>query len=228
VIYLHEIVRSVPGQEEAYMTSVLSLRFAPQREGWPGNYGEFGQFRTVDTSGQGPLVVNIWEHTWESQCLALETQFQDGARDTTLEAWWNRSLHLRRGGHDRILIPAPWVRDRAALSEAGVRARVFLHEVLWLPFGQVPEYLDALGERFLPAARRFGCEAVGAVRVAMRPAQAVTLLACRDWENLAALLAARESDPELRAWFAYREGMVQRCEEHVMIPGRGTPLAPRA
>ena len=38
----------------------------------------------------------------------------DGRRDPYLEDWWNRNLHLRRGGFDRLLRPAAYSPEHGA------------------------------------------------------------------------------------------------------------------
>jgi hypothetical protein len=225
-IYLHEAMRTVPGKEEPYMASVLGITQRPGREGRE-DHRQLGLFRTAETSGDWPLGINIWEHSWASQTDALKRQFADAQRDTAMEDWWNRNLHLRSGGYDRLLVPTTYTLDAAGLEAAGVRGRVFLHEILWLPFGRAPEYLEAFETRFLPAARRYDWQLVGAYRVAMRPRQVLTLFAFREWSDMARLLEARESDPELRDWFAYRDRLVQELEELVLLPGRLNPLGIR-
>lgn len=226
-VYLHEIIRTVPGQEEPYMASVLSVSQMPGRDATGHNARQLGQFRTAETSGAWPAVVNLWDYGWSNLAAALARQFGDADRDRPLEDWWNRNLHLRRGGYDRLLVPAACTPDSAGLAAAGVRGRVFLHEILWLPLGAVPGYLAALEQRFLPLARRFDWQLVGAYRVAMRPRQVLTLFAFREWGDLARLLEARDGDAGLRAWFAYRDGLVQQAEELVLLPGRMNPLGIR-
>ena len=226
-IYLHEIIRTVPGREEPYMASVLSVVQRPGRHGQPDHHRQLGLFRTADTSGVFPFVINIWEHTAHSQAAALERQFQDAQRDRAMEEWWNRNLHLRRGGYDRILIPSSYTPDAASLEQAGVRGRVFLHEIHWLPLGAADDYLTALEAQFLPAARRFDWQLVGAYRVSQRPRQVLTLFALRDWGDLARLLDARARDPELRRWFDYRDRTVQDLHELVLLPARMNPLGIR-
>lgn len=218
-IHLHEIVRTLPGQEEPYMESVASIRNLPGREGWQGNFGEFGQFRSVDGAGAAPVVINLWEHDWTSQAEALARQFEDRNRDVAMEDWWNRNLHLRTGGYDRLLVPADYSPDAAALAARDGRGVVFLQEIVWLPWGGVEAWLDDFGRRFLPAAEAHGAHLVGAWRVAMRPTQALTILGFKAWESLAAFAA------DLDASTARAEG-VRRSEPLVMVPGRRTPLAP--
>ena len=225
-VYLHEIMRTVPGREEPYMASVLSVVERPGHRG-TGAHGQLGQFRTAETSGDFPVVINIWEHTWQTQAEALERQFADTHRDRSMEDWWNRNLHLRRGGYDRILIPSAYTLDSAGLARADVRGRVFLHEVLWLPLGAVDEYLAALNDQFLPLARRFDWQLVGAYRVSQRPRQAVVLFALRHWSDLARLLAARAHEAELGRWFDYRDRVVLDLHELVLLPGRMNPLGIR-
>jgi len=226
-IYLHEMMRTVPGREEPYMASVLSVVQRPGRKSAPDHHRQLGLFRTADTSGPFPLVVNLWEHTSQSQAAALERQFADASRDRAMEDWWNRNLHLRRGGYDRILIPSAYTPEAAALERAGVRGRLFLHEILWLPLGAADDYLAALDQQFMPAARRFDWQLVGAYRVSQRPRQVLVLFALRDWSDLARLLTARDQDAELHRWFEYRDRIVDRLEELVLLPGRMNPLGIR-
>ena len=101
-----------------------------------------------------------------------------------------------------------------------MRGRVFLHEILWLPLGSADDYLAALEAQFLPAARRFDWQLVGAYRVSQRPRQVLTLFALRNWSDLARLLDARSRDPGLRGWFDYRDRIVQDLHELVLLPAR--------
>lgn len=224
-IYLHEIIRTVPGREEPYAASVLSIHHDPARPADSEVHGAFGQFRTAQTSGAWPCVINIWENTWAGKARDLAGQFQDAKRDTAMEDWWNRNLHLRRGGFDRILIPAEFSPTRDELVRRGVRVQVCVHEILWLPFGEPERYLGELERRLLPAAQRHGVELLGAFRVAMRPNQVLTLLGAREWRGLGAWLEAASSDPDLREWHAYRSAKRVRAEELVLLPVRHDPLA---
>jgi hypothetical protein len=224
-IYLHEIIRTVPGREEPYLASVLSIHDEPTRR--DRGRGAFAQFRSVETSGPWPCGINIWENTWAGQTEDLVSQFQDAQRDVAMEEWWNRNLHLRRGGYDRLLVPAPYSPTLAELVARGVTGEVFLHEILWLPFGEPAHYLDQLEHELMPAYERFGLDLVGAFRVAMRPRQVVTIVGAREWSRLGALFRESERDPALRQWNEYRANTVEQAEELVLIPARHGPLARR-
>jgi hypothetical protein len=224
-IYLHEIIRTVPGREEPYLASVLSLHHEPTRGG--RGHPAFAQFRSTGTSGAWPCAINIWENTWAGQKEDLVRQFQDAQRDVGMEDWWNRNLHLRRGGYDRILLPARYSPALADLEARRVRGEVFLHEIVWLPFGEPERYLDAVERDLLPALERLGLDLVGAFRVAMRPRQVLTLLGAREWANLAALFERADRDPDLKRWNDYRAVKIEHAEELLLLPARHEPLARR-
>jgi hypothetical protein len=223
-IYLHEVIRTVPGREESYLASVLSLHHDPTRSGL--GHPAFAQFRSVATSGPWPVGINIWENTWAGQTADLMSQFQDAKRDTAMEDWWNRNLHLRRGGYDRILIPADYSPTLADLEARSVRGEVFLQEIMWLPFGEPRRYLDAVESQLLPILDRLGLDLVGAFRVAMRPRQVLTLIGAPEWSRLAALMASSD-DPNVARWNEYRVNTVQQAEEMLLLPARHGPLVPR-
>jgi hypothetical protein len=228
-IYLHEIIRVTPGREEDYMASVLSLGSIPGRKGTAGHAGQLGLFRTAEHSGPWPKVVNVWEHHgWGGLTDALSRQFQDTARDSRMEDWWRANTDLRAGGHDRVLLPTPGSRDRAALARDGVRGRVFVHEIASLPLGEAARYLERLEKTLRPAAAPLGWQLVGAYRVAWRPREALTLWALCGWRDLGRLLEARDAGhAALRDWFAYRDGVVRDLDEMVLLPGRLNPLGLR-
>lgn len=223
-MYLHEIVRTVPGREEPYLGSVLSLHHEPSRRhrGRPA----FAQFRSIAVSGAWPVGVNIWENTWEGQTEDLTSQFQDGARDTAMEDWWNRNLHLRRGGYDRMLIPASYSPTLAQLEERGVRGEVFLHEIHWLPFDEPKSFLERFEREVVPELAERGLALVGAFRVAMRPRQVLTILCAREWGGLGAWLDPGRWSSGLQGWHRYLDTTVEQSEELVLLPARHGPLVP--
>ena len=211
-IYLHEIIRTVPGREESYLASVLSLHHDPMRGDREGR-AAFAQFRSVQTSGPWPCAVNIWENTWAGQTEDLVGQFLDTRRDAAMEEWWNRNLHLRRGGYDRILVPAACSPARADLVARDVRCEVLWHEIAWLPFGEPLRYLDLVGRELVPALDRLGLVLVGAFRVAMRPRQV------RDDHRRSGVAAARR--------VALRRATRPAARHVERVPRHKSPIAPR-
>jgi hypothetical protein len=231
-VYLWEIIHTVPGQEEPYMTSVLANSVQGRFLGAnadPADPSPFqvGLFRTAEVSGLWPKVINLWAaREWERMVGNFKMQFGGGHAD--LEEWWNRNLTLRRGGFDRVLLPVAFSPSPARLAEDDMKGRVFLHEIAKVPWGQVPAYLERLEKEFLPAARRHGWQLIGAYTVAFRPREVLTVWGMSEWRQLAALRAAGESEPDLQFWFAFRDQAVTCSEELVLIPGRINPLHPNA
>ncbi len=227
-IYLHEIIHVVPGREDEYMASVLSLGFIPaRRRAGVKHSPSLGQFRTAQHSGHSPKVINIWQHEgWNTLTGALARQFQDQQRDSNMEAWWTANTDLRRGGHDRVLLPTDYTRDQEGLARDGVRGRVFVQEIVKLPLGEPPGYLERLGA-LQAVFGQLGWDVVGAYRVAWRPREALVLWALPDWESLGSLHEAAAADPRLRDWNDYKDNVVQDLDEMILLPGRMNPLALR-
>ena len=134
-IYLHEIIRTVPGGRSR--TWPASCRCTTTRPARPAHdTGRSVSSARVATSGPWPGVINIWEKTWAGQTEDLVAPVPcDAQRDAAMEQWWNRNLHLRRGGYDRILIPTDDSPTLADLETRGVTGEVFGTRSCWLPFG---------------------------------------------------------------------------------------------
>ena len=224
-IYLHEIIHTVPGREETYMASVLSVVEAPGRIQDGVRDGQLGQWRSIETSGVWPKVINIWQHPgWHTLFDNLSRQFTDVHRDAEMEDWWISNTDLRTGGFDRVLLPTDYTKDVRGLVQSGVKGGVFLHEILRVPMGEVDTYLNKLGDSFLKPAESFGWQVVGAYSVAWRPKEVLTIFAMEDWARFSSLQAAREKDQGLKQWFEYRDRTVERCDEMLLLPARTNPM----
>jgi hypothetical protein len=223
-IYLHEIVYATPGQEEPYMAALLGLTaYEPLAPGESGHFLQFGLFRTTEVSGRWPCVLNVWEMAdWPEFLNNLRLQFTD-VRDAYMEDWWNRSLVLRRGGFDRVLLPTHQSPKLEDMVSAGTKAQVVLQEIVQVPFGEPGNYLAQMEETLLAVAGAHGWSLLGAYRVAMRPREVVVLWAMRTWFDLADFLAEAR-DPLVRRWRAYRQEVVTCSEELILMPGRLNPI----
>ena len=63
-------------------------------------------------------------------------RFCKALRDTALETWWNRALHLRSGGYDRLLLPAPYSPTRNAIRPKYRTWKVYVQEIVWMQIGR--------------------------------------------------------------------------------------------
>jgi hypothetical protein len=222
-VYSHEIIFTVPGREEEYTQAIAGVHMHPILTGPERAIGssQLWTWRTAEVSGVFPRVINLWENpTWDRVAQNLKLQFSSAARDPFVEEWWNRNLHLRRGGFDRLLLPVSYAPDDAALTQRKSKGCVFLHEIVQVSAGGVEDYMLELQRSFLPAAERLGWFLMGAYSVVLRPNEAVVIWGLEDWAQWSDLLAATEGDSKLQAWFAYRSQAVVNSEELVLLPSR--------
>lgn len=167
-VYIHELIE-IHGHARARYMQHMTANWSPiaQKERNQLCYGVWG---TIGSTGRWPEVVNIWEEEgWDALArnLAHETG-HPGMQDPSLAAWWAEAAGLRRGGVDRILIPAPWTRTITELCRQGVRGVFYAHELVQVVPGQAQSYLDRVLQVAAPAYGGFGLELVGAFRTALR------------------------------------------------------------
>lgn len=162
----------------------------------------FGVWGVLGSTGPWPQVCNIWE---EPGLDGLARSFGNetvGAhlQDPKLAKWWGRASEFRRGGFDRILLPAPWMPTITQTLEAGTRGEVFAHELLRVRPGAAVDVLELAREQATPAYDRHGWTLVGAWRTALRDDDEVVLLwAIADWAAWARGESA-QSDDDVMAW----------------------------
>jgi hypothetical protein len=206
------------------MAALLGLTaYEPLAPGETGHFLQFGLFRSTEVSGRWPSVLNVWEMAdWPELVRNLRLQFTD-VRDAYMEDWWNRSLVLRRGGFDRVLLPTQQSPKLEDLLSAGTQAQVVLQEIVQVPFGEAGNYLARMAETILAVAGAHGWSLLGAYRVAMRPREVVVLWGMRSWADLSVFLSDAR-DPLVRRWLAFREEVVTCSEEILLMPGRLNPI----
>ena len=111
----------------------------------------------------------MWEEDgWDGLAASFELETVGrGAQDPTLEKWWARAAEFRRGGFDRIMVPAPWTRSIEQLCADGVRGAVYAHELVKVRPGSAFELLERSRDRAVPLLGRYGWDLVGAFTTAM-------------------------------------------------------------
>ncbi len=188
-------VANEPTNEMAYIHEFIDIRGTNRANymhhmtaNWSPNAQEdrkqlcFGVWAVVGSTGPWPQVCNIWE---EPGLDGLARSFDEentgpGLQDPKLEKWWKRASEFRRGGFDRILLPAPWMPTITQSLDAGGRSVASAHEIITCQPGTAPAVLDLVREKAVDVYAELGWDLVGAW--AMRDDDEVILLwNLRDW-----------------------------------------------
>ena len=118
MLYLHEIIDIVGTGQASYLKTVGERAHHSEREGLSRM---MGTWKVIGSTNRWPRVVNLWEMDgWGQWAETLERQFLPGKVDTALAPWWAKATEWRSGGFDRILEPAAYSPDRAALQRAAI------------------------------------------------------------------------------------------------------------
>lgn len=222
--YIHEFI-DIRGTNRANYMHHMAANWSPAAQE-SRNQLLFGIWAVLGSTGPWPQVCNIWE---EQGLDGLARSFGGeavgpGLQDPTLERWWNKAAEFRRGGFDRVLLPAPWMPTIEQWTVAGIRATVFAHEILKCRPGTAPDVLDLARTSASPAYDRFGWTLVGAWTTAMRDDdEAVLLWAVPGWQAWADAEAAQRSDDGLLAWRAEARRTTTGRHRILLVAG---PLCP--
>ena len=226
-VFLHELVRSLPGKTEDYLDSIAKHQGeSSQRLG--RRDAVVGLWSALEATGTWPLAVNLWRYrAWDDVAATLARQFEPKAQDADLKRWWLGNLDLRTGGCDRLIESTSYSPDVAALREAGVTGSLFLHQIA--DVGDVEEYLAAFGDEGVPGAEAAGGQLVGAYRVRMRDHEAVTLVAFREPPDFARFQQAwYDPSTKLGRWRMREDAWVRGKSTLILKPRHflGSPWHP--
>lgn len=192
-LYIHELI-DIRGHARAKYMHHMTANWSPIGREERGQLC-FGVWGTVGSTGRWPEVVNLWEEEgWHglARNLARETGHA-GLQDPSLAAWWAEAAKYRRGGFDRILVPAPWSPTIDELNARGVRGVFYAHELVQVVPGSARAYLERVREVAMPAHAALGLALVGAFRTAMRnDSECLLLWAVPSAEHWAAYETARD------------------------------------
>lgn len=222
-VYIHEYIDIVGHGRAAYMHH-MTANWSPigQEERDQRCFGVWG---VIGSTGRWPEVVNMWEEsgfTGLAEGLAHETG-SPSLQDPKLAKWWAEAAGMRRGGRDRILIPAPWSPTIGELTAAGVRGTVYAHEVLQVARGSARDVLELVGDAGRDAHAELGLALVGAFRTAMRDDdECIVIWAIPDWDTWAAFEIAVD-DGAMRTWIRARRAATVGFERFLMADA---PLSP--
>lgn len=222
-IYIHEFIDIIGHHRADYMHH-MTANWSPiaQRERNQLCYGVWG---TVGTTRRWPEVVNLWEEDgWDGMATSFRLECQGaGAQDPKLAKWWAQAAQFRKGGTDRLLVPAPWTRTITELCEQGVTGECYAHEQVQLRPGAAEAYLERLRDLGVETHARFGWDLAGAWRTAMVSDNEVFVhWAIPTWEQWADFEKAQAS-PEVRAWRSAVDDLVVDWHRFLVVDA---PLCP--
>jgi hypothetical protein len=124
-------------------------------------------------------------------------------QDPSLREWWKTAAQFRRGGFDRILVPAPWSPTSDELVAAGIRGNFYAHELVGVAAGDADAFLEEVRQRAVPIYESLGLSLVGAFHTAMIDrSECLLLWAIPDHSTWAAFEAAEYGETDLASWRA--------------------------
>ncbi len=222
-VYIHEFI-DVMGQNRARYMHHMTANWCPVARA-ERNQLCFGVWATVGSTGPWPEVVNLWElDGWAGLVGNFEHEFSGGgSQDPSLAQWWAAAAGLRRGGEDRIVVPASWSPTVEQLTTAGTRGEVYVHEVVETTEGP-SEYLDAVAGHAIATVAEFGGALIGAFETVLpTDREAIVIWALPSWASWAEWEQAARRTGQAQQWheIAGRLGAVTR--RTLMVDA---PLAP--
>jgi hypothetical protein len=224
-IYIHELIE-IRGQSRAEYMHHMTANWGPiGRE--ERRMLCVGVWATVGSTERWPETVNLWElDGWSGLAANFRHEFSHPTlQDPALARWWAEAANYRRGGFDRLLVPAPYTPTLTEAMAAGIGGEVYYHEVVSVAPGRAREYLSLLEDAWLPIAGRIGLRLLGAYRTAMvNDSEVVAIWAIDTWEAWAAAQAALDDDAEVAQWRRRTSGLALDWRGKLIVDSPLNPL----
>jgi hypothetical protein len=200
-VYIHEFIDIIKQNRAKYMYH-MTANFSPiaQEERHQNCYGVWG---VVGTTKRWPEVVNIWEEDgFDGQARSFRHEFNHSTlQDPKLARWWAAAADLRSSGTDRLLVPAPWTRTIDELCADGVTGETYAHEMITMPRGTAPQFLELVREHAVPVYEKYRWELAGAWEtVGVDDSEAILLWAIPTWEDWAEFEKNQRQDKAIMDW----------------------------
>jgi hypothetical protein len=223
-VYIHEYIQ-IRGLNRANYVHHMTANWSPTAQVERDQLC-YGVWPVIGSTGRWPEVINMWElRDWEgiAKGFALEGS-GTGAYDPVLEKWWAHAAEFRRGGIDRLVLPAPWIRTIEELCADGVTGVCYAHELVGVRAGAAGELLDRLHADGRRVINELGLELVGAFRTTMRnDDECILISAVPAWETWTAYERAHLDDSPISAWRRSLDDIVTTWERNLMVDA---PLCP--
>jgi hypothetical protein len=224
-VYLHEFVDIIGQQRARYMHHMTAYWCPENREKRAQLL--FGVWGILGSTGQWPQVVNLWEYPggWDGLGASFDLETSNPVmQDPFLQEWWAAAAPLRRGGFDRLLVPAPWTRAIDELVADGVRGAAYAHELVTVPPGQSLAVLDQVADVGRACVESTGAELIGAFNVALRnDTECILLWAFPDWRTWSSFERSWSANGPLSPW---RKTLVDAGADVTRILLIDSPLNP--
>src|SRR5581483_12380706 len=106
-VYIHEFI-DIVGHNRANYMHHMTANWSPLAQE-QRDQKCFGVWAVLGSTGPWPQTVNLWEEQgWDGLAASFAREaVGKGAQDPALEKWWARAAEFRRGGFDRLMVPAP-------------------------------------------------------------------------------------------------------------------------
>jgi hypothetical protein len=223
-IYIHEFI-DINGHNRANYMHHMTANWSPLAQ-VERHQLCYGVWALLGSTAYWPATVNMWE---EDGFDGLASSFEiegvgSGAQDPKLERWWATAAEFRRGGTDRIMVPAPWTRTIEELCADGVHGATYAHELVKVRPGSAVQLLERAREAAAPALGRYGWELIGAFTTAMvNDDEALLLWSIPTWQQWADAEKAHTTDGDIVKWRASIQDDVTSWHRALLIDA---PLCP--
>lgn len=223
-VYIHELI-DIHGHNRAAYMHHMTANWSPTAQ-VDRNQLCYGVWALLGSTGAWPQTVNMWEEAgWDGLATSFGGEAVGaGAQDPKLERWWAAAAGLRRGGFDRLMVPAPWTPTITEHCEAGTRGAVYAHELVRVRSGAARELLERARERVAPTLGRYGWTLAGAFTTAMvDDDEALLLWAIPGWQQWADAERANAVDDDLVTWRSEVRDIVTAWHRTLLVDA---PLCP--
>jgi hypothetical protein len=224
-VYIHEFI-DIRGHQRANYMHHMTANWSPLAQETRRQLC-YGVWAVLGSTGPWPQTVNMWEESsWDGLAASFGAEaVGSGAQDPALEKWWSRASEFRRGGFDRLMVPAPWTRTIEELCADGVRGEVYAHELVTVRAGAAAELLERARADAVGALEPYGWQLVGAFRTAMvDDDEALLLWAIPSWERWGAAEAAHDTDDAIVKWRSSAREVVTAWHRILLVDAPLSPL----
>jgi hypothetical protein len=223
-VYIHEYIH-IRGLNRANYVHHMTANWSPTAQVERDQLC-YGVWPVIGSTGRWPEVINMWElRGWGgiAEGFALEGS-GSGAYDPVLAKWWAHAAEFRRGGIDRLVVPAPWTRTIEELCADGVTGVCYAHELVGIRAGAATELLDRVEAGGQHVVNELGLELVGAFRTTMRnDDECILIWSVPTWATWTAYEIAHLDDSAISAWRRSLDDIVTTWERNLMVDA---PLSP--